>query len=189
VLRLHSTFRHDLKIRTSDEGRVMQTAASFAKGLLQLEGPLTPILVSLVRKETGSLHMLDHAGNEAVKIALEKCKKELHRLLHIPGQLSLKRLNELAPAGNISVRNSLTRMSNPTETLQKLFVAVGELVSELDVLLVRAQMENTTSRELYMRESLLLLVHRWRKLHKDLHNKKKAEFDLSKVCPFYRLFL
>jgi hypothetical protein len=190
VLRLHSTFRHDLKIRTSDEGRVMQTAASFAKGLLQLEGPLTPILVSLVRKETGSLHMLDHAGNEAVKIALEKCKKELHRLLHIPGQLSLKRLNELAPAGNISVRNSLTRMSNPTETLQKLFVAVGELVSELDVLLVRAQMEDTTYRELYMRESLLLLVHRWRKLHKDLHNKKKAEFDLSKVCPFYsRLFL
>jgi len=27
VLRLHSTFRHDLKIKTSDEGRVMKTAA------------------------------------------------------------------------------------------------------------------------------------------------------------------
>lgn len=48
VLRLHSTFRHDLKIFTSDEGRVQMTAAAFAKGFLELEGDLTPILVSLV---------------------------------------------------------------------------------------------------------------------------------------------
>lgn len=45
ILRLHSTFRHDLKIKTSDEGRVMKTAAAFAKGLLELEGDLPPILV------------------------------------------------------------------------------------------------------------------------------------------------
>jgi len=38
ILRLHSTFRHDMKIKTSDEGRVMKTAAAFAKGLLELEG-------------------------------------------------------------------------------------------------------------------------------------------------------
>lgn len=30
-LRLHSTFRHDLKIYASDEGRVQMTAAAFAK--------------------------------------------------------------------------------------------------------------------------------------------------------------
>lgn len=48
LLRLHSTFRHDLKIFTSDEGRVQMTAAAFAKGFLELEGDLTPILVSLV---------------------------------------------------------------------------------------------------------------------------------------------
>ena len=45
ILRLHSTFRHDLKIKTSDEGRVMKTAAAFAKGLLELEGKIPPILV------------------------------------------------------------------------------------------------------------------------------------------------
>lgn len=38
--RLHSTFRHDLKIYASDEGRVQMTAAAFAKGLLALEGEL-----------------------------------------------------------------------------------------------------------------------------------------------------
>ena len=54
ILRLHSTFRHDLKIKTSDEGRVMKTAASFAKGMLELEGDIPPILVSLVHKEKTS---------------------------------------------------------------------------------------------------------------------------------------
>ena len=44
LLRLHSTYRHDLKIYASDEGRVQMTAAAFAKGLLALEGELTPVL-------------------------------------------------------------------------------------------------------------------------------------------------
>ena len=33
LLRLHSTYRHDLKIYASDEGRVQMTAAAFAKVL------------------------------------------------------------------------------------------------------------------------------------------------------------
>lgn len=33
-LRLHSTYRHDLKIYASDEGRVQMTAAAFAKVLV-----------------------------------------------------------------------------------------------------------------------------------------------------------
>ncbi|MFH4977744.1 hypothetical protein AB6A40_004453 [Gnathostoma spinigerum] len=48
-LRLHSTYRHDLKIYASDEGRVQMTAAAFAKGLLALEGELTPILMQMVK--------------------------------------------------------------------------------------------------------------------------------------------
>ena len=46
LLRLHSTYRHDLKIYSSDEGRVQMSAAAFTQGLLDLEGAsLTPILV------------------------------------------------------------------------------------------------------------------------------------------------
>ena len=46
LLRLHSTYRHDLKIYSSDEGRVQTSAAAFTQGLLDLEGTsLTPILV------------------------------------------------------------------------------------------------------------------------------------------------
>ena len=35
LLRLHSTYRHDLKIYASDEGRVQMTAAAFTKVRLQ----------------------------------------------------------------------------------------------------------------------------------------------------------
>ncbi len=59
LLRLHSTFRHDLKIYSSDEGRVQVTAAAFIKAFLNLEGELTPILVSLVRKGQFASEMLD----------------------------------------------------------------------------------------------------------------------------------
>lgn len=82
LLRLHSTFRHDLKIYSSQEGRVQTTAAAFAKvcgggrgllyfrcligvhlqGLLDLEGDLTPILTSLVRKDDSVNEILDSSG-------------------------------------------------------------------------------------------------------------------------------
>ena len=42
-LRLHSTYRHDLKIYASDEGRVQMTAAAFAKVGLFFECFLTEI--------------------------------------------------------------------------------------------------------------------------------------------------
>nr|VDC94174.1 unnamed protein product [Brassica oleracea] len=64
LLRLHSTYRHDLKIYSSDEGRVQMYAAAFAKGLLDLEGQLTPILVSLVSKNSSMLDGLDTASIE-----------------------------------------------------------------------------------------------------------------------------
>ena len=58
ILRLHSTYRHDMKVYSSDEGRCVQTAAAFCKGLLDLEvyylnlnGELLPIMEGIVRKD------------------------------------------------------------------------------------------------------------------------------------------
>ncbi len=53
------------------QGRVMKTAAAFAKGFLELEGELPPILVSLVRKEKV---MLDQSGNKNIKKNMDQCK-------------------------------------------------------------------------------------------------------------------
>ncbi|KYF44560.1 histidine acid phosphatase superfamily protein, partial [Toxoplasma gondii ARI] len=59
LLRLHSTFRHDFKIYTSDEGRCQVTSAAFTKGFLDLEGELTPILVALVIRNNKAHSLLD----------------------------------------------------------------------------------------------------------------------------------
>jgi len=69
LLRLHSTYRHDLKIYSSDEGRVQITAAAFAKGLLALDthiGQLTPILASLVTKDAKLLDFVTHDVEEDI---------------------------------------------------------------------------------------------------------------------------
>jgi hypothetical protein len=75
LLRLHATFRHDLKIYTSDEGRVQLTAAAFSKGMLELEGDsLTPILVTLVNKDN---EMLDHSGHASAQAVRDSGKQRL----------------------------------------------------------------------------------------------------------------
>eukprot|EP00897_Mesotaenium_endlicherianum_P011034 jgi/Mesen1/995/ME000120S00151 len=79
LIRLHSTYRHDLKIYSSDEGRVQMSAAAFAKGLLDLEGQLTPILVSLVSKDSPMLDGLDTASED-----IEKQKKSLYEIMTRP---------------------------------------------------------------------------------------------------------
>ncbi|KAF8013011.1 hypothetical protein BT93_I1006 [Corymbia citriodora subsp. variegata] len=78
LLRLHSTYRHDLKIYSSDEGRVQMSAAAFAKGLLDLEGQLTPILVSLVSKDSSMLDGLDNAS-----IEMEEAKAMLNEIITV----------------------------------------------------------------------------------------------------------
>ncbi len=79
LLRLQSTFRHDLKMYASDEGRVQLTAAAFAKGLLDLEGDLTPILVSLVNMEKSANKRLN--DTDLARSHLTVVKEKLHRAL------------------------------------------------------------------------------------------------------------
>ena len=70
LLRLHSTYRHDLKIYSSDEGRVQMSAAAFVQGLLDLEGSsLTPILVSLVKKDASMLDAFGKGTSEKIAAA------------------------------------------------------------------------------------------------------------------------
>lgn len=78
LLRLHSTFRHDLKIYASDEGRVQMTAAAFAKGLLALDGELAPILVQMV-KSANTNGLLDNDADSTKE--QQKVKETLHELL------------------------------------------------------------------------------------------------------------
>ena len=72
LLHLHSTYRHDLKLYASDEGRVQMTAAACAKGMLELAGELAPILTSLVRKDASANQMLDDTSGASASLSAVK---------------------------------------------------------------------------------------------------------------------
>ena len=97
VLRLHATYRHDLKIKASDEGRVMKTAAAFTKGLLELEGNLTPILASLVTVEEKDRKMLDKGGNDEIKDDMDRCKEHMASLLQSDAIMTEDLAQRVAP--------------------------------------------------------------------------------------------
>ncbi|XP_031404372.1 inositol hexakisphosphate and diphosphoinositol-pentakisphosphate kinase VIP2-like isoform X2 [Punica granatum] len=203
LLRLHSTYRHDLKIYSSDEGRVQMSAAAFAKGLLDLEGQLTPILVSLVSKDSSMLDGLENAS-----IEMEEAKA---------------RLNEIIKAGSKAVhRNGSSEFPwmtdgaglspNAAELLPKL-VELTKKVTEQVKLLAKDEDEELTETSAYDvippydqakalgktnidvdriaaglpcgSEGFLLMFARWRKLERDLYNERKDRFDITQIPDVY----
>ena len=206
ILRLHSTFRHDLKIKTSDEGRVMKTAAAFAKGLLELEGDLPPILVSLVHKEKGNMHMLDPSGNKEVKMELDECKEKitnnLQRDINICDATEEDVEHLVGPREITSIRRALAEVGNPRQALLKIHKIMGELIGQLDEMLVglshgednskdcehgegiRAESETDVALsgvKLYKGETLLELTERWRFIYNRLYDEASDTFDLSRI--------
>jgi inositol hexakisphosphate/diphosphoinositol-pentakisphosphate kinase len=204
LLRLHSTFRHDLKIRTSDEGRVMKTAAAFSKGLLELEGDIPPILVSLVHKEKGSMHMLDPSGNKEVKLELDECKQlitsNLQRDINIETATEEELEQLVGPKQLASLRKAIRSVGNPRKTLFAIHQTMGELISQLEEMLgdmvsgdealieggegLRGKDTDDVALsgvKLYKGETLLELTERWRFIYDRLYDSEKDKFDLSRI--------
>mmetsp|Transcript_13732 Transcript_13732/g.24396 ORF Transcript_13732/g.24396 Transcript_13732/m.24396 type:complete len:1129 (+) Transcript_13732:620-4006(+) len=133
LLRLHSTYRHDLKIYSSNEGRVQVTAAAFAKGMLQLEGHLTPILTSLVRKSKDVDTLLDDASE--AKDEIEQIKRRLHAALSQPSPEKERLIEEIASTRTRSVLHALSELNfNPRAFMQELHEHIHGLVGQLRIL-------------------------------------------------------
>eukprot|EP00934_Nitzschia_sp_Nitz4_P000211 Nitzschia sp. Nitz4//scaffold133_size116822//59458//63473//NITZ4_003808-RA/size116822-processed-gene-0.32-mRNA-1//1//CDS//3329535399//211//frame0 len=204
ILRLHSTFRHDMKIKTSDEGRVMKTAAAFAKGLLELEGEIPPILVSLVHKEKGSMHMLDPSGDKEVKLELDECKERitanLQRDIDFKDTMEKDREQMVGPRELRGMREALAEVGNPRKTLMEIHKTMGNLIDQLEEMLghmgsgdekrieggegLEGDEEEETALsgvKLYKGETLLELVERWKFIHKRLYDADDDTFDLSRI--------
>lgn len=204
ILRLHSTFRHDLKIKTSDEGRVMKTAAAFAKGLLELEGEIPPILVSLVHKEKGSMHMLDPSGDKEVKLELDECKENitanLQRDIDFRETSEEDRMQMVGPPSLTSMRDALAEIGNPRKTLMEIVKTMQYLLEQLEEMLdmmgsgdekrieggegLKGDDENDVALsgiKLYKGETLLELTERWRFIYKRLYDPDDDVFDLSRI--------
>ncbi len=179
-LRLHSTYRHDLKIYASDEGRVQMTAAAFAKGLLALDGELAPILVQMV-KSANTNGLLDNDSMSAkwqneVKTKLRDCLTE-------DKTLTDDDINKIDPTNNFSIRSALDFIKNPVEMCKKVYSYLHELVN-----LIRSKiMDNKYyDLKLYHDESWELLLRRWSKLEKDFYNKKVRFFGFGQLTRHFQ---
>lgn len=179
LLRLHSTFRHDLKIYASDEGRVQMTAAAFAKGLLALEGELTPILVQMV-KSANTNGLLDNDCESSKYQNLAKSK--LHELLQINRELTHEERSKINPCASTSINQALDFVKNPVECCGHVLHLIHKLVE-----LVETKKEDRKTNEsvLYHGETWDLMKRRWGKIEKDFYNKNSCVYDISKIPEIY----
>uniref|UniRef100_A0A8C5L2P2 Inositol hexakisphosphate and diphosphoinositol-pentakisphosphate kinase n=1 Tax=Jaculus jaculus TaxID=51337 RepID=A0A8C5L2P2_JACJA len=138
LLRLHSTYRHDLKIYASDEGRVQMTAAAFAKGLLALEGELTPILVQMVK--SANMNGLLDSDSDSLSSCQQRVKARLHEILQKDRDFSAEDYEKLTPSGSISVIKSMHLIKNPVKTCDKVYSLIQSLTSQ-----IRHRMEDPKS--------------------------------------------
>ncbi|XP_038661105.1 inositol hexakisphosphate and diphosphoinositol-pentakisphosphate kinase 2 isoform X11 [Scyliorhinus canicula] len=179
LLRLHSTYRHDLKIYASDEGRVQMTAAAFAKGLLALEGELTPILVQMVK--SANMNGLLDSDSDSLSSCQQRVKARLHEILQKDRDFTTDDYEKLAPTKSSSIIKSMQLIKNPVKTCDKVYALIQSLTSQ-----IRQRMEDPKSADiqLYHSESLELMLRRWAKLEKDV-KMKNGRYDISKIPDIY----
>nr|XP_051709898.1 inositol hexakisphosphate and diphosphoinositol-pentakisphosphate kinase 2 isoform X11 [Oryctolagus cuniculus] len=179
LLRLHSTYRHDLKIYASDEGRVQMTAAAFAKGLLALEGELTPILVQMVK--SANMNGLLDSDSDSLSSCQQRVKARLHEILQKDRDFTAEDYEKLTPSGSLSLIKSMHLIKNPVKTCDKVYSLIQSLTSQ-----IRHRMEDPKSSDiqLYHSETLELMLRRWSKLEKDFKT-KNGRYDISKIPDIY----
>ncbi|XP_060057205.1 inositol hexakisphosphate and diphosphoinositol-pentakisphosphate kinase 2 isoform X10 [Erinaceus europaeus] len=179
LLRLHSTYRHDLKIYASDEGRVQMTAAAFAKGLLALEGELTPILVQMVK--SANMNGLLDSDSDSLSSCQQRVKARLHEILQKDRDFTSEDYEKLTPSGSMSLIKSMHLIKNPVKTCDKVYSLIQSLTSQ-----IRHRMEDPKSSDiqLYHSETLELMLRRWSKLEKDFKT-KNGRYDISKIPDIY----
>ncbi|XP_072408917.1 inositol hexakisphosphate and diphosphoinositol-pentakisphosphate kinase 2-like isoform X10 [Chiloscyllium punctatum] len=179
LLRLHSTYRHDLKIYASDEGRVQMTAAAFAKGLLALEGELTPILVQMVK--SANMNGLLDSNSNSLSSCQHRVKARLHEIMQKDQMFTEEDYNKLAPTGSASLINSMKLIKNPVSTCDRVYSLVQSLTSQIKK---RLEDPKSADLQLYHSETLELMLQRWSKLERDFRM-KSGRFDISKIPDIY----
>ncbi|XP_034639007.1 inositol hexakisphosphate and diphosphoinositol-pentakisphosphate kinase 1 isoform X4 [Trachemys scripta elegans] len=179
LLRLHSTYRHDLKIYASDEGRVQMTAAAFAKGLLALEGELTPILVQMVK--SANMNGLLDSDSDSLSSCQHRVKARLHEIMQKDAKFCEGDYEKLAPTGSISLVNSMTFIQNPVEICNQVFALIENLTSQI---CKRLEDPKSADLQLYHSETLELMLQRWSKLERDFRM-KNGRYDISKIPDIY----
>ncbi|VDM58758.1 unnamed protein product [Angiostrongylus costaricensis] len=179
-LRLHSTYRHDLKIYASDEGRVQMTAAAFAKGMLALEGELTPILMQMV-KSANTDGLLDDDCN--ARDFQSELKGYLHQALQVDRDWTQEDYQALNPDGLRSINNAMEFIKNPKKMCHEIAGYVEQMCN-----IIKDNKLNKPHRTLYLNETWDLAERRWGKELREFRRENKVgdvEYDISKIPDIY----
>jgi inositol hexakisphosphate/diphosphoinositol-pentakisphosphate kinase len=163
LLRLHSTYRHDLKCYSSDEGRCMKTAAAFLQGLLQLDGSLIPIISSMVRKDDPVLDLLDVSSDEIAEIKA-KVKEEVSECLNHDGNLLAKFKNYFKnqviyhssdEQEDHALFKLMEKINNPLKLMNNIYNLIEKLIKYIKTLLTQEELELDSGTYLIRRHSIL----------------------------------
>ncbi|KAE9415420.1 hypothetical protein Angca_004264, partial [Angiostrongylus cantonensis] len=179
-LRLHSTYRHDLKIYASDEGRVQMTAAAFAKGMLALEGELTPILMQMV-KSANTDGLLDDDCN--ARDFQSELKGYLHQALQVDRDWTPEDYQALNPDGLRSINNAMEFIKNPKKMCHEIAGYVEQMCN-----IIKDNKHSKPHRTLYLNETWDLAERRWGKELREFRRENKVgdvEYDISKIPDIY----
>ncbi|CAK9014582.1 unnamed protein product [Durusdinium trenchii] len=132
LLRLHSSFRHDFKIYSSQEGRCLITAAAFTKGFLELDGDIIPILVSLVHSEGYGQAVLDEPIPKKVRTSVKEQIEDMSE------QMIARR----CPPTSLALRSCVEKIGNPLKLLYRIKELAEEYILSISAAMKRCEQRN-----------------------------------------------
>ncbi|ANQ10448.1 Acid phosphatase [Plasmodium coatneyi] len=180
LLRLHSTFRHDFKIFTSDEGRCQITSAAFTKGFLDLDGELTPILVAMVIRNSKAHSLLD---DNRPSLNRTQCKQYIDNLLNEDKDIDEDLLKKLTTGKHArGLRESLRKISNFFQLMEKIRKTIYDFLKGLNQEVQKwLNLFPYDEYALYVIDILHEIQVRWKSLTKMWFRKNKNNYDTSKI--------
>lgn len=155
------------------------TAAAFAKGLLALEGELTPILVQMV-KSANMNGMLD-SDSDSLTDCQQRVKARLHEIMQKNKDFNEEDYSKLAPTSSPSLVNSMGVIVNPVSTCDHVHTLIKSLTCQI---CKRLEDPKSADLQLYHSETLELMLQRWSKLERDFRM-KNGRYDISKIPDIY----
>ena len=129
LLRLHNTYRHDLKCYSSEEGRCLKSAAAFLQGLLQLEGNLIQIIYSMVWKDEKINKLLDVDSN-SIETNRTSLKNNLNEFCNYNGPLKEKYTNYVN-GDDMKFQKPFIKLTEKIENFHSKMMKVYKLLEEI----------------------------------------------------------
>ena len=129
LLRLHNTYRHDLKCYSSEEGRCLKSAAAFLQGLLQLEGNLIQIIYSMVWKDEKINKLLD-VDSTSIETNRKEVKFKLNEFCNYNGQLKEKYTNYVTD-DNMKLQKPFIKLAEKIDNFHNKMTNVYKLLDKI----------------------------------------------------------